>query len=100
MGKGKESELRKTGFLVRPNHTTRSCRILNVFIWSKIIPLFSVQEGEILKQRAYHFGVGSYWVKGSRRREMTLPSLEGLRKKSSLAEDAGPKRLLVGKLCV
>lgn len=38
------------------------------------------QEGEILRQRAYHFGVGIRRVRN--RREMTLPSQEELTKKS------------------
>lgn len=69
----------RTGFPVRPNSASRSCGILK-FIWSKINPLFSDQEGEILRQRANHFGVGIRRVRN--RREMTLPSQEELTKES------------------
>lgn len=71
----------KTGFFVSPNSTKRDCRILQVSIWSKIDPLFSVQDVDILKQTAYHCRVWIYWRSNSRR-EMTLPSPGELRKKS------------------
>lgn len=44
MGKDKAGVLRRTGFLVKTNTPVSSCRVLKVFIWSKINPLFSVQE--------------------------------------------------------
>lgn len=83
--------MRRTGFPVRGG------RVLKVFIWSQINPVFSVQEVELFKQRASHWSRDVLGKEEQRRDDLTIlgraqqgvPAPWRLRKSCERAEGMG-----------